>query len=164
MTYRHQNPTVEGIIMIKMIQLKPTTKAVSNPKLDNAATSETVFAAKAETDESVVKAVADTPSVFGRNLQGELLRKVDTREEWHWSHACSLEPARLFKRAGVGTNGIIECTFLSKNAHRARTEHLCKPCFQPTFSFSDKIVSTACQRDTFLLHQMHNQLQFQETA
>jgi hypothetical protein len=39
---------------------------------------------------------------------------VNTREECHWSHACS-----SFKRAGVGTNGILECKFLSKNAHRA---------------------------------------------
>jgi hypothetical protein len=29
------------------------------------------------------------PSVFGRNLQCELVRKVDTREECHWSRACS---------------------------------------------------------------------------
>jgi hypothetical protein len=31
------------------------------------------------------------PSVFGRKLQCELVRKVDTREECHWSHACSLQ-------------------------------------------------------------------------
>jgi hypothetical protein len=49
------------------------------------------------------------PSVFGRNLQCEPVRNVDTREECHWSHACS-----SFKRAGVGTNGILECKFLSK--------------------------------------------------
>jgi hypothetical protein len=48
------------------------------------------------------------PSVFGRNLQCELVRKVDTREECHWSHACSLEASRR------GTNGILECKFLSK--------------------------------------------------
>jgi hypothetical protein len=34
------------------------------------------------------------PSVFGRNLQCELVRKVDTREECHWSHACSLQASR----------------------------------------------------------------------
>jgi hypothetical protein len=37
---------------------------------------------------------------------------VTTREEWHWTHAC-----KSFKRAGVGTNGIVECNFLPKNAH-----------------------------------------------
>jgi hypothetical protein len=31
------------------------------------------------------------PSVFGRNLQCEPVRNVDTREECHWSHACSLQ-------------------------------------------------------------------------
>jgi hypothetical protein len=31
------------------------------------------------------------PSVFGRNLQCQLVRGVDTREECHWSHACSLQ-------------------------------------------------------------------------
>jgi hypothetical protein len=31
------------------------------------------------------------PSVFGRNLQCELVREVDTREECHRSHACSLQ-------------------------------------------------------------------------
>jgi hypothetical protein len=31
------------------------------------------------------------PSVFGRNLQCEVVRRVDTREECHWSHACSLQ-------------------------------------------------------------------------
>jgi hypothetical protein len=53
------------------------------------------------------------PSVFGRNLQCEPVRGVDTREECHWSHAC-----KRFKRARVGTNGILECKFLSKNEHR----------------------------------------------
>jgi hypothetical protein len=36
---------------------------------------------------------------------------MDTREECHWSHACS-----HFKRAGVGTNGILECKFLPKTS------------------------------------------------
>jgi hypothetical protein len=28
------------------------------------------------------------PSVFGRNLQCQSVREVDTREEYHWPHAC----------------------------------------------------------------------------
>jgi hypothetical protein len=31
------------------------------------------------------------PSVFGRNLQCQPVRGVDSREECHWSHACSLQ-------------------------------------------------------------------------
>jgi hypothetical protein len=58
--------------------------------------------------------VRRVPAVFGRNLQCKpVIRGVNTREECHWSHAC-----KSFKRAGVGTNGIIECRFLPKNAHR----------------------------------------------
>jgi hypothetical protein len=57
--------------------------------------------------------VIGSPSVFGRNLQCELVRKGNTREECHWSHACA-----SLKRAGVGTNGILEWKFLSENAHR----------------------------------------------
>jgi hypothetical protein len=53
------------------------------------------------------------PSVFERNLQCQPVRGVNTREECHWSHTC-----KSFKRAGVGTNCILECNFLSKNAHR----------------------------------------------
>jgi hypothetical protein len=37
---------------------------------------------------------AGGPSVLGRNLQCELVRKVDTRDEYHWSHACSLQASR----------------------------------------------------------------------
>ena len=37
-------------------------------------------------------------------------KKVDTREEFYWSHAC-----KSFKRAGMGTNGFLEGKFLSKN-------------------------------------------------
>jgi hypothetical protein len=48
------------------------------------------------------------PSVFGRNLQCELVRKVNTPEECHWPHAISLGASRR------GTNGILECKFLSK--------------------------------------------------
>jgi hypothetical protein len=33
--------------------------------------------------------------------------------EWHCSHAC-----KSFKRAGVGTNGILECKILPENTHR----------------------------------------------
>jgi hypothetical protein len=54
------------------------------------------------------------PSVFGRNLQCQLVREVDTREECHWSHAC-----KGFKRTCVGSNGILECKLLLVNAHRA---------------------------------------------
>jgi hypothetical protein len=36
-------------------------------------------------------------------------KKVDTREECHWAHAC-----KSFKRAGVGTNGFLEGKILSK--------------------------------------------------
>jgi hypothetical protein len=31
------------------------------------------------------------PSVFERNLQCQPVRGVDTREECHWSHACSIQ-------------------------------------------------------------------------
>jgi hypothetical protein len=55
--------------------------------------------------------------VFERSLQYQPVRGVDFQEECYWSHA-----RKSFKRAGVGTNGIMECKFLSKNAHR--TEHL----------------------------------------
>ena len=48
-------------------------------------------------------------------LQRQLIRGVHTREECHWSHAC-----KSFKRADVGTNGILKCKILSKNEHRAR--------------------------------------------
>jgi hypothetical protein len=54
--------------------------------------------------------------VFGHYLQCEPVRAVDTRVECRWSHTC-----KSFKRAGVGTNGILECKFLSKNAHRTAT-------------------------------------------
>jgi hypothetical protein len=51
--------------------------------------------------------------VFGRSLQCEPVRKVETREEFHGSHAC-----KSFTREGVGTNGILESKILSENAHR----------------------------------------------
>jgi hypothetical protein len=31
------------------------------------------------------------PSVFGRNLQCQPVKRVNTREKCHWSHACSLQ-------------------------------------------------------------------------
>jgi hypothetical protein len=34
------------------------------------------------------------PSVFGRNSQCELVRKVNFREDCHWSHVCSLQASR----------------------------------------------------------------------
>jgi hypothetical protein len=40
-------------------------------------------------------------------------KRSNTRDECHRSHTC-----KSFKRAGVGTNGILECKFLSKNARR----------------------------------------------
>jgi hypothetical protein len=42
------------------------------------------------------------------------VRAVDSREECHWSHACSLQAKML------GSNGILKCKILSGNAHRAR--------------------------------------------
>jgi hypothetical protein len=51
--------------------------------------------------------------VFERNLRYQPVRGVDSLEECHWSHAC-----KSFKRTGVGSNGILECKFLSENAHR----------------------------------------------
>jgi hypothetical protein len=41
-------------------------------------------------------------------------KRVDAREECHWVHVW-----QRFKRAGVGTNGILESKFLPKKAHRA---------------------------------------------
>jgi hypothetical protein len=57
------------------------------------------------------------PSVFGRKLQRELVRGVDTREECYSPHAW-----QRFKRTCVGSNVILECEFLPKNAHRALTD------------------------------------------
>jgi hypothetical protein len=57
------------------------------------------------------------PSVFGRSLRCQPINGVDTREEWHWSQAC-----KSFKRAGVGTNGILDCgCFVEKRAPYGRT-------------------------------------------
>jgi hypothetical protein len=53
------------------------------------------------------------PSVLRHNLQCQPVRGVNFREECHWSHAC-----KSFKRTCVGSNGILECKFLSENAHR----------------------------------------------
>jgi hypothetical protein len=49
------------------------------------------------------------PSAFRHNLQCQLVRRVNFREECHWSHAC-----KSFKRICVGSNGILECKFLSE--------------------------------------------------
>jgi hypothetical protein len=51
------------------------------------------------------------PLVFGHNLQCEPVRGVATREECHLIHVC-----KSFKQAGVGTNGILECKFLSETS------------------------------------------------
>jgi hypothetical protein len=40
-------------------------------------------------------------------------KKVTTREEWHWPHAC-----KSYTRASVGTNGILECKILLENELR----------------------------------------------
>jgi hypothetical protein len=48
-------------------------------------------------------------AIYSANVRG-----VNTRKECDWLHAC-----KSFKRAGVGTNGILACKSLSKNAHRA---------------------------------------------
>jgi hypothetical protein len=54
------------------------------------------------------------PSVFGRNLQCKPVRGANFREACHRSHAW-----QRFKRSkGVKLNGILECNFLSENAHR----------------------------------------------
>jgi hypothetical protein len=45
---------------------------------------------------------------------------VDTREECHWFPRL-LASSEQLKQAGVGTNGILERKFLSKNAHRTST-------------------------------------------
>jgi hypothetical protein len=58
---------------------------------------------------------APYPSVFGWNLQRQLVRGVKTRDGWHWPHAW-----QRFKRSkGVKLNGILECKFLSEHVHRA---------------------------------------------
>jgi hypothetical protein len=52
--------------------------------------------------------IAALPLVFRRNLQCQPVRASD-RPRGNWPHACSLQ-----KRAGVGTNGILECKLLPK--------------------------------------------------
>jgi hypothetical protein len=58
------------------------------------------------------------PSVVGHNLQCQPVRGVDTRQDCYWSHAW-----KNFKRTCVGSNGILECISLSKNAHRTTAPH-----------------------------------------
>jgi hypothetical protein len=55
------------------------------------------------------------PLVFGPNLQCELVRKVDAREECHWSHALQ----ELQASRHMGSNGILECKLLSENVLRS---------------------------------------------
>jgi hypothetical protein len=71
------------------------------------------FLAQKRENRTATMLTSSRPSVFGRNCQCQPVRGANTREEWHWSHAC-----KSFKRAGVGTNGILECKFLPKNEHR----------------------------------------------
>jgi hypothetical protein len=56
------------------------------------------------------------PSVFGRNLQCKLVREMNSeRNAIGYTHL-------RFKRTCVGSNGILECKFLSENAHRTPVE------------------------------------------
>jgi hypothetical protein len=68
---------------------------------------------RVEVPAMVVCVVCVVPSVFGRNLQCAPVRKWTPEK-----NAIGHTPARL-KRACAGTNGILECKFLSKNARRA---------------------------------------------
>jgi hypothetical protein len=67
----------------------------------------------------------EIPFVFGRNLQYQPVRKWPLER-----NAIGRTPAR-FKRAGMGTNGILECKSLLENAHRTghhkRTKHRSPP-------------------------------------
>jgi hypothetical protein len=56
--------------------------------------------------------VAVAFTVFGRNLQCELVIKVDTQEECHLSHACSLQAEEQRRE----TQWHPTCKFLSKRA------------------------------------------------
>jgi hypothetical protein len=63
----------------------------------------------------VIVGVATTgagPSVFGQNFQSQSIRK-----NCHLRGMVLAIRMQSFKRAGVGTNGNIECKFLSGNAH-----------------------------------------------
>ena len=53
-------------------------------------------------------------------------KRVNFREECHWSHAC-----KSFKRTRVGSNGILECNFLSENAHRTNRAAVVQPADPP---------------------------------
>jgi hypothetical protein len=54
------------------------------------------------------------PSVVRHNLQCQLEKEwTPERNTIGHTHAC-------FKQTGVGSNGILECKFLSENAHRTR--------------------------------------------
>jgi hypothetical protein len=62
----------------------------------------------------------DWPSVFGRNLH---LLQTGQRSELPrgMTLVTHVRLKRTLKRTCVGTNGILECRILSKNAHRARS-------------------------------------------
>jgi hypothetical protein len=74
-----------------------------------------VISGAAEFMVSVGRGTDGRPFVFGQNLQCRPVRGVNTPEECHCSHA-----RQRFKRSkGVNSMGILECKFLSENAHRA---------------------------------------------
>jgi hypothetical protein len=79
------------------------------------------------------------PSVFRRNLQCEPVKKVDAREECHWSHAC-----QRFKRGkGVKRKGTLENGLLPKNAHRAVGS--------PTLPVHPTVVKVMCYVDRLIV-------------
>jgi hypothetical protein len=73
----------------------------------------------------------ENPSVFRRNLQCKPVRGVNFREDCHVSHA-----GPSFTRTCVRPNGILECKFLPKTAHRTllrtapRSNRLQSPCIR----------------------------------
>jgi hypothetical protein len=71
---------------------------------------------------STYSTVMNRPSVLRQNSQCQLVIGVNFREECHWSHAC-----KSFKRTCVGSNGILECRFLPKNAHRTQATPTLQP-------------------------------------
>jgi hypothetical protein len=86
---------------------QPTGSRAIHSKLNSRSNS---YCFITQTDNDVEKLNGKgVPSVFGHNLQWQLVRGVNSREECHWSHAC-----KSFKRAGMGTNGILECKLPSK--------------------------------------------------
>jgi hypothetical protein len=49
------------------------------------------------------------PSVFGRNLQCEPVRKVGNQEECHWSHACSLQVCKKAFENSLASSSVNFC-------------------------------------------------------